>query len=336
MPSNAREPTVLSFLERSGLLPSGSKVTLTPLTGGIASDIWKVEAGSQPFVVKRALAQLRVEQEWTAPVSRSASEVAWLRVAGSIAPSAVPVVLADDARAALFAMRYLAPDTYPVWKQELRAGRGDPRFAASLGRLLAKIHAATALSEEMARRFMNDDLFHAIRIAPYLETPIALHPDIAQPLMALAASTLATKRALVHGDISPKNILCGPEGPVILDAECAWYGDPAFDLAFCLNHLLLKCLWAPAFKDLFLACFDAMSDGYFPGVTWEPPTAIEARAARLLPALLLGRVDGKSPVEYLTDDAAKSRVRRVARRFITAPAARLSELRQAWAEELSR
>jgi len=44
----------------------------------------------------------------------------------------------------------------------------------------------------------------------------------------------------VHGDVSPKNILVGPKGPVLLDAECAWFGEPAFDLAFCLNHLLLK------------------------------------------------------------------------------------------------
>ena len=70
------DPAVLSFLERSGLVRSGAKIVLTPLAGGVASDIWEVEAGSEPFVVKRALARLRVEQEWTAPVSRSASEVA--------------------------------------------------------------------------------------------------------------------------------------------------------------------------------------------------------------------------------------------------------------------
>ncbi|MFZ3242836.1 MAG: phosphotransferase, partial [Pseudolabrys sp.] len=51
-------------------------------------------------------------------------------------------------------------------------------------------------------------------------------------LKALASATLATKRALVHGDVSPKNILVGPDGPVFIDSECAWYGEPAFDLAF--------------------------------------------------------------------------------------------------------
>src|SRR3712207_8107198 len=48
------------------------------------------------------------------------------------------------------------------------------------------------------------------------------------------------------------------------------YGDPAFDLAFCLNHLLLKGLWVPNAAPAFLACFDALAASYMAGVTWEP------------------------------------------------------------------
>ena len=62
--------------------------------------------------------------------------------------------------------------------------------------------------------------------------------------------------------MSPKNILVGPDGPIFLDAECAWYGDPAFDLAFCLNHMLLKCLAVPAAAPAFLDCFDALACAY--------------------------------------------------------------------------
>src|ERR1700712_4309494 len=112
-------------------------------------------------------------------------------------------------------------------------------------------------------------------------------------MQLLIETTIGNKHALVHGDVSPKNILAGPDGPVFLDAECAWWGDPAFDLAFCLNHLLLKCGWTPRAASGFLACFEALTASYLTGVDWELPEALEARAAALLPGLLLARVDGK-------------------------------------------
>ena len=170
-----------------------------------------------------------------------------------------------------------------------------------------------------------------MRIEPYLIAAGRAHPDLARPLGALAETTAGTRRALVHGDVSPKNILIGPQGPVFLDAECAWYGDPAFDLAFCLNHLLLKCLWNRTVVAGFLACFDSLAASYLGGVRWEPPGALEARAARLLPGLLLARIDGKSPVEYVTEAADKDRVRRVAGALLRQPVDRLIEVRAAWA-----
>lgn len=327
---------VATFLQGTGLAEDASQARLTPLTGGVASDIWKVETATRTFVVKKALAQLRVAQTWLAPVSRNASEVDWLREAGRIVPEAVPAILASDAEAGIFAMSYLAPADHPVWKQELRAGRADPGFAGKLGQVVAAIHASTQGSQEIARRFANDETFHSIRVEPYLEATARVHADLAAPLLALAAETLAAKRALVHGDISPKNILVGPKGPVILDAECAWYGEPAFDLAFCLNHLLLKCLWTPSASPGFLACFDALAENYLAGVDWEPREAIEARIARLLPALFLARVDGKSPAEYITAEADKDRVRRVARPLIATPVPRLAAIRQIWTQEISR
>jgi hypothetical protein len=122
---------------------------------------------------------------------------------------------------------------------------------------------------------------------------------------------------------------------VFLDAECAWWGDPAFDLAFCLNHLLLKCLWTPSARDGFLACFDAMAQTYRAGVAWEPPDTLESRVAHLLPGLFLARVDGKSPVEYITTDADKDRVRRVARALLRSPPTHLAAISQAWTRELT-
>ena len=89
-----------------------------------------------------------------------------------------------------------------------------------------------------------------------------------------------------------------------------------------------------AARDALLACYDTLAQTYLAGVGWEPPAALERRAARLLPGLLLARVDGKSSVEYITDEADREVVRRVARALLADPVHRLADVRTAWREEL--
>jgi len=328
------ERAIIDSLQRLGLVPAGLEPEFTPLTGGVASDIWLVRAGEREFVVKRALEKLRVAADWRAPIGRNAGEVAWIRRAGMAAPDAVPEILAHDPALGFFGMNFLPPATHPVWKRELHAGRADPAFAAKVGASLSAIHASTAGHSEIAAEVNDDTLFRAIRLEPYLEFTATRHPEISGALLNLVEQTLRNRKALVHGDVSPKNILVGPKGPVFLDAECAWFGDPAFDLAFCLNHLLLKCLWTPAARDGFLACFEALKGAYFSDIIWEPAAELEKRAAALLPALLLARIDGKSPVEYIDDEGVKQGVRDFARPLIANPVESLSTIRAAWAEAL--
>ena len=123
----------------------------------------------------------------------------------------------------------------------------------------------------------------------------------------------------------------GPAGPVFLDAETAWCGDPAFDLAFCLNHLLLKTIVVPGAADALAASFDVLAQAYLAEVDWEARADVEARAASLLPGLLLARVDGKSPVEYLTTEEQRTRVRAVAMLLLPEPVATLEGVQRVWA-----
>lgn len=327
---------LVDAIGRLRLAGVGPVLSMQPLTGGVSSDIWRVETADGPVCIKRALPQLKVEADWKVPVVRSEYEVAWMETAGGIVPNAVPRLLASSAEDGLFAMEYLDPAEYPQWKAELMAGRADPAFAAEVGRRLVAVHAATSDKPDIAARFDNDAIFHAIRLEPYLETTARAHPDLADVLTALVSVTATTKRVLVHGDVSPKNILAGSRGPVFLDAECAWYGDPAFDLAFCLNHLLLKCLYRPESSADYLRSFDALTAAYLEGVGWENAEEIETRVAHLLPGLFLARVDGKSPVEYLHDEVQRDCVRRVATRFLRKPSPRLSAIRNDWAAEIAR
>ncbi len=330
---------IREFLARAGLVPPGSVARFEPLGGGVSSDIWLVRAGSSQYCVKRALDRLRVAAEWRAPQSRNVIEVQWLTQVGRFNADLVPAVLASDAALAAFAMEFLAPDGHELWKAQLARGCVIPETAAAVGRHLAFIHSAFAASPTAPAEFSTDASFHALRIEPYLLATARAHPDLAPVLESLAERTARTKRTVVHGDISPKNILIrvprpsgvtAKAGPVFLDAECAWFGDPAFDLAFCLNHLLLKTLWVRGAERELLTCFDALTEAYLIGVDWEPRSALEARAAQLLPALFLARIDGKSPVEYLTDDASKQTVRRAARSMLLQPTDKLREVRRTW------
>lgn len=296
----------------------------------------RVVASGRICCVKRALPKLRVAAEWRAPVERNHAEAEWMRVAGAIVPGAVPRLLAEDRAAGLFAMEYLPPDRFPEWKAELRDGRIDAGFAAEVGRRIARIHAATARRKDLAERFANDHIFYPIRLEAYLVATAEKHADVRDALLALVETTRTTRLALVHGDVSPKNILAGPTGPVFLDAECAVYGDPAFDLAFCLNHLLLKCLWRPQWQGRYLECFAALSEAYLADVTWEPRDAMEARTAALLPGLFLARVDGKSPVEYLTSQAERDCVRGAAAPMLERAPSRLAEIAEGWRSALAR
>lgn len=322
---------VLEAVRRMGLAAPGESPPATALTGGVASDIWRVDAARGAFCVKRALSRLKVAADWRAPVERNQYEVAWFRVAAAIVPEAVPAILGHDAASGLFAMAWLEPARHRLWKADLASGVVDPAVAWAVGDRLGRIHAGSAAQPALAARFATDAIFHAIRLEPYLEAAARAHPDRADALNALVARTASTRRCLVHGDVSPKNVQIGPDGPILLDAECAWWGDPAFDVAFCMNHLLLKTLWVPKAATELLASFDRLWAGYREHVDWEPAAAVEARVATLLPGLFLARVDGKSPVEYLTGESDRERVRSRARAWLSAPVAQLAALRDDWA-----
>jgi aminoglycoside phosphotransferase (APT) family kinase protein len=304
---------IIDGLRDAGLVGEGD-VVLEPLTGGVSCDVWKVETPAGPIVVKRPLEQLRVAAEWHAPIERGQSEVRWLRRARGVDARSAPEVLAELPGYG-FAMRFLPGS--PVWKDELMAGRIDAGFAAAVGRGIAAVHAATANNSADRDAFPNDAMFRALRVDPFLLYVAEHDAELAPVLRALADDLSSHKIALVHGDVSPKNILVSRDGPVFLDAECAVYGDPAFDLAFCTTHLLLKAVWSGDAR--LNEAAGTLVAAYRTGIDWEEAEAVLLRAGKLTAALLLARVEGKSPAPYLTDPEHKRIVREQARALMRAP-----------------
>lgn len=318
------------LLAQAGLDP-GSGFDVLPLKGGVSSDIVRVRlADGRSVCAKRALNQLKVAAEWKAPLERNHYEVEWLRRAAEIVPGAAPAVLAEDRAHGVALLEYLAENEYLLWKSELLAGRADPDVAAAVADVLGRIHAATLDDAQVARAFPTDHLIESLRFDPYLRYTADRHPALADRILEVLEATATTKLALVHGDVSPKNILVSKRDghPVLLDAECAWYGDPAFDAAFCLNHLVLKSVHLPAVRGELLrqaARFAKQWLAHFPAALRD---GLDARVAALLPCLMLARVDGKSPVEYL-GEVERGRVRALATPQIAAPGRRVADVLEA-------
>ena len=323
------------FLVHSGLAQPGEPQAWTVLSGGVSSDIWRVDLPGRSLCVKRALPKLRVKDDWEAPPDRNLYEWRWFQTVRRWIPDAAPEPLAFDPDRRLLAMAFLPPETHPLWKAEMLAGHVHAGFAAQVGERLGRIHASSVAEPGLASQFASDEGFFALRIDAYLLAAARRRPEVAAEIEALAKRTAGRKTGLVHGDATPKNILIGPKGPVFLDAETAWWGDPAFDAASVLNHLLLKRLVVKDRSRELNDSFTAMAQAWLKQIDFEPRAEIEARAASLLPALLLARVDGKSPVEYITTDAQREVVRAVAIPLLRHPPETLEAVRAAWDRTLA-
>jgi aminoglycoside phosphotransferase (APT) family kinase protein len=317
--------TLVAQLRDKGLLASAN-CSLTPLTGGVSSEIYRVEEGGRSFVCKRALAKLKVAADWYADVSRNAYEQAFIRYVAAFRPEAVPKLLAASPEDGFFCMEYLAG--YRNWKEDLLAGECSPELASQAGSLLGEIHRRSWGDPRAAVDFATLNNFDQLRIDPYLRATAAKHPDCAALILAEAEFLRRDPSCLVHGDYSPKNFLHQQGRLVLLDCEVAWFGRPSFDLAFFLNHFLLKALYhAPAERQLRRLVDSALA-GYAAAHAAHADQ-VAADTARLLPMLLLARVDGKSPVEYL-DQGKQAVVRQFARHFIVKTPPDLAAIVDAW------
>jgi 5-methylthioribose kinase len=300
-----------AYLRARGVIGDGP-ATVEELGGGVSNVVLAVASGDRRLVLKQALPRLRVESEWLAKRERALAEGRALAIADRVLPpGSVPAVLdVDPDRCALTIER--APDGWLTWKERLFSGDVDLAVAASLGELLATWHRGTSDVE-----FDEWDSFEQLRIDPYYRETARRHPELATTILGYADAMHERRACLIHGDFSPKNILVGDPGLWVIDLEVAHRGDPAFDVAFLLNHLLLKAIALPAARDALLggaARFDASYRASLPPFAAPSPEYVLGHVA----CLMLARVDGKSPAEYL-DATAQAQARALAISLLAAP-----------------
>ena len=295
---------------------------LEPLPGGVSSDIYLVHDGDRKFVVKQALGKLKVEADWFADVSRNETEINYIEYVAKTNPSSVPEIIGSGD--GYFAMEYLG-DGFTSWKAAMLCGQFSSDWARMAGAFLGDVHKHSRNNDKLAEQFNKMDSFWQLRIEPYLIATGENHAELNSMFLEEAERLRHEASALVHGDFSPKNILISSDRLVVLDCEVACYADPAFDVAFLISHLFLKILYHRNYYSDLQSMITAFCHAY--GMrSFE----FESRVVRLVLMLLLGRVDGKSPVEYLTDKASRQFLRSFVRLELIQNPRGLDKMLEVW------
>ena len=300
-------------------------VLARPLSGGVSNVVLAVEADGRRIVVKQSLERLRVAAEWSAPRRRILAEAAGLRAAAAIDPTSVPAVIDVDAYNMLLVLE-MAPAGASDWKVDLMRGEIDFAFAQQVGSIVGKLHAATWGSNLPSELADDPDAFESLRLAPYHEATALAIPELAGEIRAVADRIRTTHLCLVHGDLSPKNILRLPGAqphPWLIDFEVSHRGDPTFDIAFLLTHLMMKSVHRPADAPRY----DLSADAFLGGYSEHRALSGQADLLQQMGCLLLARVVGKSPAEYLTEPE-RQRVRVLGETALLGHVLSLSELRE--------
>lgn len=308
-------PAALPWLaERLGAKPD--ELRLTALGGGVSNLVYLAETPSLRCVVKQALARLRVAQEWLCTPTRIHREAAALRALQPLLPpGAVPALIFEDFDHHVIAME-AAPASARPWKDRLLAGE----ISSDTARRTGALHGSW-LRHDAGRTWREEfgdlSVFHDLRVDPYYRSTARQHPDLARRFEALIMKCDQRAISLTHGDLSPKNILVDGDSVMLIDFEVIHFGDPSFDAAFLTNHLLLKAFHQPAHAPALAAAAGAYWQALLEtaGADFE---WLAAAAMEHLGGLMLARIDGKSPVEYL-DEPTRIRVRAAARELLLAP-----------------
>lgn len=290
--------SVVAYLRGRGVLASDDTPVARLLGGGVSNVVIAVEASNRSVVVKQSLGRLNVAEEWFADRDRVLAEADALELVARVTPHAVPAVMDVDRSRHAITMS-CAPDSWSDWKTQLLAGHIDVRVAAGLGELLA-CWQSTIPADALGPRMAEHKRFRELRIAPYFQAVCDRHPEVAHLIEPYADELINAYDCLLHGDFSPKNVLTNDTGDLwVIDWEVATLGSKNFDPAFLLSHLAMKSLHEPSLSHRFEQAARSFVDGYEQGLPLGSQPDWH-RVLGIVGCLLLARVAGKSPAEYLT------------------------------------
>jgi aminoglycoside phosphotransferase (APT) family kinase protein len=298
-----RPGELVAYLRETGRITPVDDPRVTVLAGGVSNRTVLVEmADGRDWVVKQALAKLRVQVDWFSDPARIHREADGLRWLARIAPPGTITPLVFEDRANHILAMTAVPQPHENWKSMLLRGDLRSEHIAQFAVLLGTIHRVShERQDELVPVFGDRGFFETLRLEPYYEYTATQVPEAALFYAALLAETLAIAITLVHGDYSPKNVLVHDDRLILLDHEVIHFGDPGFDLGFSLTHLLSKAHHLPEKRAAFADAARSYWSIYEETVAAADWTnGLEARAVRHTLCCLLARVAGRSPLEYLS------------------------------------
>jgi aminoglycoside phosphotransferase (APT) family kinase protein len=308
--------TLGAYLVERGLASDPAALSIRELGGGVSNFVSLVEGPGIRWVAKQSLGKLRVKDDWTSQRERIFREAAAIESLGSVLDGAVPQVVHVDRANFLYVMT-AAPEGSVVWKKSLLDGQVSMEVAEAAGRMLAAVIKASQQEAAFQEQFADRTVFDELRIDPYYRTTAARCEEAREALEELIDDSWKIQNSLVHGDYSPKNMLVRGGSIFLIDFEVVHWGDPSFDSAFLLNHLMLKSFHRPQYAELYFQAAQAFWQVLAAGLSGAQTVDFEPMTVRHLGGLMLARIDGKSPVEYIRDEGVKLRVRRTANRLLT-------------------
>ncbi len=315
------EKSVVPYLRHRGILHADATVEI--FDGGVSSRVFGIHNQDVDLVLKQALPELKAPITWPADRRRATTEARAIKTLQGVTPKNVPQLIDVDPEEFTLTMTR-SPREFSVWKTELLGGNIQPDIGRELGRILATWHNFGAENENIRKRFLEDKLFEQLRVWPFYRVVQERNPQYSELISKLITEITHEKITLVHGDFSPKNILVLPEEePVILDFEAINTGNPVFDLAFLLGHLVCKDIRTDSSDEKALLRETAIEFLNEYRKYSKIPVAVNLKDHVAM--IALARVDGVSLVNYLDSDK-QERVRSVAKSVLGSSEADVMDL----------
>ena len=280
------------------------------LTGGVSSEVYHVKTNKNNYCIKRSLKRLLVKKKWIANTNRIKFEYLWLKHCQNILKRNIPNTYEFNNKKKYIVMEYLKTSEYKTLKQLYFKKIININTIRLISKHLYKIHSSSSNYKTKKIFEGNYKNFYDLRLDPYFNEVGRVYPKYKEYIKKINENYIKNSSTLVHGDFSPKNILVDKNKIIYLDAECCNFGDPVFDLVFFTNHLLIKSIFLRDKSQEFIKLYLSFYKEYLSNLSTKNFNSYIDRIIKMTPIMLLSRIDGKSPVEYIDRENIKNIIRK--------------------------